>query len=60
MFELDAMGQPVVVEDLDPAGLLAVLEQRKLGARAEERGKLRLAGQWCVLHPATADTGVAT
>ena len=32
MFELDAMGQPVAVEDLDPAGLLVVLEQRKLGA----------------------------
>ena len=60
MFELDATGTPVAVEDLDPAALLRVLEQRKLGARAEERGKLRLAGQWCVLHPATADTGVAT
>ena len=60
MFELDATGTPVAVEDLDAAALLRVLEQRKLGARAEERGKLRLAAQWCVLHPATADTGVAT
>ena len=25
-----------------------------------ERGKLRIAAQWCVVHPATADTGVAT
>ena len=50
----------MVVEDLDADRLLAVLEQRKLGARAAERGKLRLAAQWCVLHPATADTGVAT
>ncbi|GAA2145992.1 HNH endonuclease signature motif containing protein [Nocardioides koreensis] len=60
MFERDATGAAVLVEDLDPTALLDVLEQRKLGARAEERGKLRLAAQWCVLHPATADTGVAT
>ena len=50
----------MVVEDLDDDELLAVLEQRKLDTRASERGKLRLAAQWCVRHPATADTGVAT
>lgn len=60
MFETDATGAPVAVEDLDADALLRLLEQRKLGARAEERGKLRIAAQWCVVHPATADTGVAT
>ena len=59
-FETDAAGEPVEVADLDAAGVLALLEQRKLDARAAERGKLRLAAQWCVLHPATADTGAAT
>ncbi|GAA2142231.1 hypothetical protein GCM10009844_13170 [Nocardioides koreensis] len=54
------MGQPVVVEDLDPDRLLAVLEEKKIAAREVDRSKLRLAAQWCVLHPATADTGVAT
>ncbi|WP_180934179.1 hypothetical protein [Nocardioides ungokensis] len=53
-------GEPVEVADLDAAGLLEVLEQRKLDARAAERGKLRIAAQWCVVHPATADTGIAT
>ncbi|GAB3783605.1 HNH endonuclease signature motif containing protein [Nocardioides ungokensis] len=60
MFETDAAGEPVEVADLDAAGLLEVLEQRKLDARAAERGKLRIAAQWCVVHPATADTGIAT
>ncbi len=60
MFEVDAMGQPVVVEDLDADWLLALLEEKKYAAREVERAKLRLAAQWCVLHPATADTGVAT
>ncbi len=60
MLEVDAMGQPVVVEDLDADWLLALLEEKKTAAREAERAKLRLAAQWCVLHPATADTGVAT
>lgn len=60
MLEVDAMGQPVVVEDLDPDWVLALLEETKAAARVAERSKLRLAAHWCVLHPATADTGVAT
>src|SRR6476469_3808852 len=60
MIETDATGAPVAVEDLDDDQLLAVLEQRKLDTRASERSKLRVAAQWCVVHPATADTGVAT
>ena len=60
MFETDVMGQPVVVEDLDADWILSLLEDKEAAARQAERGKLRLAAQWCVLHPATADTGVAT
>ncbi|GAA2139851.1 hypothetical protein GCM10009844_08980 [Nocardioides koreensis] len=60
MLEVDAMGQPVVVEDLDPDWLLDLLDDAKIAARVAERSKLRLAAQWCVRHPATADTGVAT
>lgn len=60
MFETDLSGQPVVVEDLDADWVLALLGDKETAAREAERGKLRLAGQWCVLHPATADTGVAT
>ncbi|GAA2154942.1 hypothetical protein GCM10009844_41470 [Nocardioides koreensis] len=60
MLEVDAMGQPVVVEDLDPDWLLALLDDAKIAARVAERSKLRLAAQWCVRHPATTDTGVAT
>ena len=60
MFETDVMGQPLVVEDLDADWILSLLEDKEAAVRQAERGKLRLAGQWCVLHPATADTGVAT
>ncbi|GAA2153219.1 hypothetical protein GCM10009844_37420 [Nocardioides koreensis] len=60
MLEVDAMGQPVMVEDLDPDWLLALLDDAKYAARVAERSKLRLAAQWCVRHPATTDTGVAT
>ncbi|MFC4784799.1 hypothetical protein ACT8ZV_10005 [Nocardioides sp. MAHUQ-72] len=60
MFETGANWDPVEVDDLDADGVLELLEVRRQGARAEERGKLRLALQWAVLHPATADTGVAT
>jgi hypothetical protein len=60
MVVVDRIGQPIVVEDLDADWLLAVLEDQEVAARRAERDKLRLAAQWCVLHPATADTGVAT
>ncbi|WP_180936525.1 hypothetical protein [Nocardioides ungokensis] len=53
-------GESVEVADLDATALLAFLDQRKLDARIAERDKLRAAAQWCVLHPATADTGTAT
>ncbi|GAB3787758.1 HNH endonuclease [Nocardioides ungokensis] len=60
MFETGACGESVEVADLDATALLAFLDQRKLDARIAERDKLRAAAQWCVLHPATADTGTAT
>src|SRR5690349_8728141 len=60
MFETDAAGDSAEIADLDATGLLAFLDQRKLDARAAERDKLRAAAQWCVVHPATAETGTAT
>jgi len=60
MFETDLTGQPILVDELDADWLLALLAENETAAREAERGKLRLAAQWCVLHPATADTGVAT
>ena len=60
MFETDLTGQPVLVDELDADWLLVLLAEKETAAREAERGKLRLAAQWCVLHPATADTGVAT
>jgi hypothetical protein len=60
MFETDLTGQPVLVDELDADWLLVLLAEKETAAREAERGKLRLAAQWCALHPATADTGVAT
>ena len=41
----------VEVEDLDASWLLALAEDAELHERAAVRDKLRLAAQWCVLHP---------
>ena len=60
MFETDLTGQPILVDELDADWLLVLLGEKETAAREAERGKLRLAAQWCALHPATADTGVAT
>jgi hypothetical protein len=60
MFETDLTGQPVLVDELDADWLLVLLAEKETAAREAERGKLRLAAQWCGLHPATAETGVAT
>jgi hypothetical protein len=48
------------VEDLSPAGLLARAESNEAEIREREALRLRLAYQWSVLHPATAETGVET
>lgn len=42
----------VQVEDLDASWLLSLAEEAELHERAAVRDKLRLAAQWCVLHPA--------
>jgi hypothetical protein len=60
MVETDAAGHPIQVDDLDADWLLALAQDAESQARAAERRKLRYAAQWCVLHPATADTGPAT
>ena len=60
MLVTDAWGEPVELDELDAAGLLSVLDGDKLRIRGAERDKLRVAVQWCVLHPAKADIGVAT
>jgi hypothetical protein len=48
------------VEDLDPAALLALAAANERELREREALKLRLAYQWAVMHPATADSGVET
>ncbi len=50
----------VGVEDLDHAGLLTRLADAEVRDREVQREKLELAYQWCVRHPATAETGAAT
>jgi hypothetical protein len=51
---------PFGVEDLDAAGVLAALSESEARIRAAERDKLALIAHWCVLHPATSETGPAT
>ncbi len=47
------------VDDLGPDALLAALKNTETRRRQAELDQLHLAYQWCVLHPPTADTGVA-
>src|SRR5215475_11123107 len=47
------------VDDLDAAGVLACLGEAETAERRAGLAKLELALQWCVLHPATVDTGAA-
>ena len=50
----------IEVEDLDPAGLLGAASEAERLDRMVQHRKLRIAYEWCVQHPATADTGTAT
>ena len=50
----------IEVEDLVPAGVLARIADAERRDREVQLEKLRLAYQWCVQHPATADSGAAT
>ena len=47
------------VDDLGPEALLAAVRDNERVRREADLRQLHLAYQWCVLHPATADTGVA-
>ena len=48
------------VDDLGPDALLAAVRNNERDPRRQaDLHQLHLAYQWCVLHPATADTGVA-
>ena len=61
MLITDQDGEPVELDELDPAGLLAVLGDNKRTARAADRDRMRLVNQWCNVHPARHDPdGVAT
>ena len=50
----------IEVEDLGASGVLSRLADAERRDREVQREKLWLAYQWCVLHPATAETGTAT
>lgn len=52
MIETDVMNLPFEVDDLDAETLLALASDSEIQTRVAERRKLRLAHQWCVLHPA--------
>ena len=60
MIETDAMGAPIEVADLDAEWLLALAREAATECWKAERRRLRLAAQWCVLHPATAESGFVT
>jgi hypothetical protein len=60
MIETDAMGAPIEVADLDPEWLLALAQDAATECWKPERRRLRLAAQWCVLHPATEESGFVT
>lgn len=60
MLETTLQGSPVEVDDLDAETLLVLVSDREQASRQAERARLRLAAQWCVLHPATVDTGTAS
>ena len=60
MIETDAMGAPIEVADLDAEWLLALAKDAATECWKAERRRLRLAAHWCVLHPATAETGFVT
>ena len=60
MIETDAMGAPIEVADLDAEWLLALARDAATECWKAERRRLRLAAQWCVLHPATDESGFVT
>ena len=60
MLETMLNGYPVEVRDLDAERLLDFAAEAEVRERQAGRAKLRAAAQWCVLHPATAESGFVT
>src|SRR6478735_2869004 len=50
----------IEVEDLDKSGLLEAASEAERQDRLVQHRKLRIAYEWCVRHPATAESGTAT
>ncbi len=60
MLETMLNGNPVEVSGLDAEWLLDLAAEAEVRERQAGRAKLRVAAQWCVLHPATEETGFVT
>ena len=60
MLETMLNGSLVEVSDLDAEWLLDLAADAEVRERQAGRAKLRVAAQWCVLHPATAESGFVT
>ena len=60
MLETMLNGSLVEVSSLDAQWLLDFAADAEVRERQAGRAKLRAAAQWCVLHPATAESGFVT
>ena len=60
MLETMLNGSLVEVSSLDAEWLLDFAADAEVRERQAGRAKLRAAAQWCVLHPATAESGFVT
>ena len=60
MLETMLNGYPVEVGDLDAGWLLDLAAEAEVRERQAGRAKLRAAARWCVLHPATVESGFVT
>ncbi len=60
MLETTMHTNPVEVSGLDAEWVLELAAEAEIQARIAERKKLRLAARWCVLHPATVESGFVT
>ena len=60
MLETMLNGYPVEVGDLDAEWVLDLAAEAEVRERQAGRTKLRAAARWCVLHPATVETGFVT
>ena len=60
MLETMLNGNPVEVSGLDAEWLLDLAAGAEVRERQAGRAKLRVAAEWCVLHPATEETGFVT